>query len=83
MSKVVWKESKSVHAEAMHVSRKQLTRTEHGFYMHFYPKRRLPAYVSVCVCAYVHIYMCIYEITLISDFHQFTLLLSHHHSELH
>lgn len=47
MSKMVWKESKSVRAEAMHVSRKQLTKTEHGFCMHFYPKRRLRAYISV------------------------------------
>lgn len=36
MGKVLWKESKSVQAEAMHVSRKQFTKTEHGFYMHFY-----------------------------------------------
>lgn len=53
-SEVVWKESKPVHAKAMQVSRKQLTETEHGFCMHFYTKRRLSAYISVCM--YVHIY---------------------------
>lgn len=55
MSKVVWKESKSVHAEAMHVSRKQLRKTEHGFCMHFYPKKKTPC-IYICVHVYVHMY---------------------------
>lgn len=55
MSKVVWKESRSVHAEAMHVSRKLLTKSEHGFCVHFYPKKRLCVYICVHVCVYAYI----------------------------
>lgn len=63
MSKVLWKESRSkestsVHAEVVHLVENNLE-AEHEFCVHFYPKRRLPAYISVCMCIYtVHMHGC-------------------------
>lgn len=66
MSKEVWAESRSVHAEAMQKVEKYITNLNMNFVCTFTLKKRVCIYMCMCVC--------IYPMTPISNFQQFTVL---------